>query len=224
MIMRVGWSAGLLLAATCLAGCEPASDEDSREAEQARPTAATQTSAGPSPDAISCDSPVSADDDAETLVRRFGEDARFETLYGPEGIEIPAVVLWPREPARRVNVHFADDERREIVSVNLGDESAWRIAGLSVGDPLSRAIEANGRGFALWGFSWDYGGYVSDLRGGRLAALPGGCRVLMRLARADGGEVPVALMGDGELSSDDPLLETAGVRIDELGITFPPEE
>jgi hypothetical protein len=97
------------------------------------------------------------------------------------------------------------------------------VSGLAIGDPLARATAANGKPFKLWGFSWDYGGYVSDLEGGRLVRLPGGCRVMMRVGPRDDVEVPVALIGEVQLSSDDPRLEKVGATIEELLLAFPSE-
>ena len=172
---------------------------------------------------MTCSEPVRANDTAASLQQRFGDNARVETLQGPEGIELPGVVLWPNEPKRRVEVVFADEARRSVSFAQLTGTADWRVARLAVGDPVGRVQEANGRPFELWGFSWDYGGYVSDFKGGKLEELPGGCGVMMRLGPGEDAEVPDELMGEVMLSSDDPRLEASGVRIDELALSFSPE-
>lgn len=98
--------------------------------------------------------------------------------------------------------------------------SNWRVADLAIGDPLARANEVNGKPFKLWGFGWDYGGTVSDLAGGRLAALPDGCRVMMAVGPREDIALPDGLVGDRELSSDDPRLEVVDVVIHELSLGF----
>lgn len=204
-----------LVLLTLLGACQPAQDE-------AQPTeAASKTRAEPAPATeLTCSGPIKPGDTAASLQQRYGDQARTETLYGPEGIEFPGLVLWPDDPARRLEVVFAEEGQRTVSSIGLGRESTWRVAGLAIGDPLANANAANGEPFKLWGFGWDYGGAVSDLAGGRLAALPGGCRVVMAVGPREDIEVPDGLLGDRELSSDDPRLEAADVVIHELSLAF----
>jgi hypothetical protein len=202
-----------------LAGaCQPA---DGEGGEPPAVTASATIEAAPAPATeISCSDPVRPSDTAASLQERYGDQARTETLYGPEGDEIPGLVLWPDDPARRIEVVFAEEGQRTVSSVGLSRTSAWRVAGLAIGDPLARATVANGKPFKFWGFSWDYGGNVSDLEGGKLAALPGGCRVFMTVGPREDAELPDALLGEVKLSSDDPRLEAAGVTIEELSLAF----
>jgi hypothetical protein len=201
-----------------LGACQPGQDDGD---EQPAAAAATAAADEPAPAReLTCSGPITASDTAVSLQRRFPDQARWETLPGPEGVEFPGLVLWPDDPARRIEVMFADEGQRTVSSIEVGRGSRWRAVGLAVGDPVARVNEANGKPFKLWGFSWDYGGYVSDLGGGRLAALPGGCRVIVRLGPREGAEVPDALVGDRELPSDDPRLEAAGVTIEELTLSF----
>jgi hypothetical protein len=206
---------GLLVLA---GGCQPAADQSDEQPAAAAPAKPEAAPAAASE--LTCSDPVRATDTLASLQQRFGDRARTETLYGAEGIEFPGLVLWPDDPGRRIEVAFIEDGQRTVSSVGLSSRSKWRVAGLAIGDPLARAEEANGKPFKLWGFSWDYGGYASDLGGGTLAALPGGCRVVLRLGSREGGEVPDALIGEVELSSDDPRLEAAGVAIEELSLAF----
>jgi hypothetical protein len=201
-----------------LGACQPTAPE--QEEQPAVAASATAETVPASATELSCTDPVRADDTLASLRERYGDQARLEMVAGPDG-DFSAVVLWPDDPARRIEVVAADERSPLPVSaVRLPRTSTRRLAGLAVGDPLARANEVNGKPFKLWGFSWDYGGYVSDLGGGKLAALPGGCRVVLRLSPREGTEVPDALMGEVELSSDDPRLEAAGVAIEELSLAF----
>jgi len=210
-------------AAVALIGCRPASEQPT----QAEPDAAeaTLTAAGTvdteRADELTCSYPVTADDTPASLKQRFGDAARVETIYGPEGIELPGVALWPDDPERRVEVVFSEEGERLLSFAGIsGEKSAWRLAGLALGDPLASAQRANGRPFELWGFSWDYGGYASDLRGGKLAALPGGCRAIVRFDLPESSDPPSEVLGEVRLASDDPLLAGAEARIVELALTF----
>jgi hypothetical protein len=201
-----------------LGACQPADGE--RGSETAAATSAAVSTKPAADTELTCSGPIEPGDTATSLQKRYGEQARLETLSGAEGIEFPGLVLWPDDPSRRIEVAFAEEGQRTVSSAGLAGTSAWRVAGLALGDPLVRATEANGKPFKLWGFSWDYGGYVSDLAGGKLAALPGGCRVIVRVGPREGADVPDALVGEVELSSDDPRLEAAGVTIEELTLAF----
>jgi hypothetical protein len=211
---HLGTHLGLLV---LLGACQPAETDSDQEPAAA---ALNRVAGEPTLSALTCADPIRPSDTAASLQQRFGNQARIETLHGPEGIEFPGLVLWPEDPARRLEVAFAEEEPRAVSSITPSPVSAWRVAGLAIGDPLARASEANGKPFKLWGFSWDYGGYVSDLQGGKLAALPGGCRVVLRVGPRGDAEVPDALVGEVELSSDDPRLEAVGVAIEELSLAF----
>lgn len=211
-------AAGIVL----LAACRPATEQSESvvdQPERAVADPALPSNAAPA-DAITCSYPVGAGDTLASLQSRYGQQAQAATLGGPEGSEFEGVVLWPDDPSRRLEVIFADDAMREVSSVHPGDGSRWRIAGLALGDPLARARDANGRRFTLWGFEWDYGGYVSDLDGGSLASQPGGCRVLLRFGPGGRGPLPEGVVGEVELSSDDPRLDAVDPRIEELSLGF----
>ena len=117
---------------------------------------------------------------------------------------------------------FSDEERRHVSFAEANGASAWRAAGLALGDSLAHAQQANGKPFELWGFSWDYGGYVSDLKGGKLEKLPGGCRAMVRFDLPEEAEVPTEILGEVQLRSDDALLAGANARIVELSLAFDP--
>jgi hypothetical protein len=199
-------------------GCQPP-HEQGDEQVSATSSAVAQTTASSSTE-LTCSDPVRPTDTAASLQQRYGDRASVETLYGPEGIQFPGLVLWPEDAARRLEVVFREEGTPTVSSVRLGEASTWRVAGLAIGDPLARANAANGKPFKLWGFGWDYGGTVSDLAGGRLATQPGGCRVVMALGPREDVALPEGLVGDLELSSDDPRLATVGVVIHDLSLAF----
>ncbi len=130
------------------------------------------------------------------------------------------MVLWPADPMRRLEVFFAEDGAETVTFVRLGEKSRWRVADLGLGDSLARVQALNGRPFTFWGFSWDYGGYVSDWAGGRLQRLPGGCTLSLRFEVADGRTLDDAFVGDTAVSSDDPGVHALAAHVDEIGLGF----
>lgn len=205
-----GFIAALVLATGC-AAMSPANGDG---------TADDSTAASPA--AITCTFPVRAGDSAATLIARFGKDAKIETLFGSEGIELPGVVLWEGDPERRVEVLFDDEARTSLLSAEVSAGSRWKVAGLGVGDKLARLRQFNGKPLRFFGFEWDYGGTVIDLGGGALEDLDG-CRAYFTLGYdAHGGPLPDALLGDTEVSSDDPEVNAEAISVNTMGVTFQP--
>lgn len=168
---------------------------------------------------LTCGKPVRFGMTAQQVLAEFGKDARRETLTGAEGIEYTAIVLWGADPARRLELPYdAETPNREINSVMLGDKAKWTVRGIGLGDPLAKVEAANGKPFSLWGFDWDYGGGVSDWKGGKLDAV-NRCAVSAQFAPgADALEAYAA--GDSEFASNDKRVARARARVDGLGVSY----
>lgn len=176
--------------------------------------------AAPGGGALTCASPVGRFDSAAKLKARFGAQAKVEEVHAAEGEMMQALVLFPKDPARRLEVIFFDDKMIHPSMVRLaGDRPSWSIAGLKLGDPMAKVEALNGKPFNLQGFDWDYGGYVTDLHKGRLNTLPGGCGVSIRFDPS-AKNVPNGISGDMELSSTMPKVRAARPVISELSLEF----
>ena len=173
--------------------------------------------------AATCTSPVTRSDTAATILRRFGANARRETLPGAEGETYRGVVLYPRDPQRRVEIAFSDDARPHVSSIRIGgDSSNWSFGSMALGDGVPQITSSNGRSFTFSGFEWDYGGYVTDLKGGALSRLPGGCRLGIRFSLpANVTTTPEALMGDVQVPSTHPALRRLRPVVTELSLNWP---
>jgi len=200
---------------------EPVASPSAESTEEAGEDVAQATPARPA-NAITCTWPAQAGDTAEDLDALFADDARVQMVAGGEGTQIPGVVLWPDDDARRIEVLFADEARTQITNVRVFDGSQWQVGGLSTGSTLAEANAVNGTPFELFGFEWDYGGAVTDFKGGALADLAG-CRALMSLGAKAETDLPMGVLGDVLLTSDDDRLPQDGIVIWELGLVFPEE-
>lgn len=141
-----------------------------------------------------------------------------QTLPGVEGESYVATVLFPNDPARRLEIVWRDSGKTAPASViATGAGSLWvGPQGLSVGDAIGDIERANGRPFQLWGFGWDYGGWVSDWQGGAFAAADG-CNVRARFqARSN----PGAASGDAAFMSNDAAVRSADPAVSEFGLMF----
>lgn len=201
--------AGIALIALVLAACEQSAQRNVEPNEAASAEALT----------ISCANFNNLTPDA--LVERFGaENVSTQTLPGSEGESYEATVVFANDPTRRLEIIW-NEGRTAPASVSV--ESAgtlWRTAeGLTIGTPIAAVESANVMPFKLWGFGWDYGGWVSDWNVGALSQsdVPG-CRLRIRFdARTDPG---VGASGDSEFTSNDPAIRATDPAVNELGVMY----
>ncbi|MDI4664797.1 hypothetical protein K9U40_10725 [Xanthobacter autotrophicus] len=167
-----------------------------------------------------CAGPFARDASEAALATRFGAgNVVFRTVPGPEGTRFKATVLFPRDAARRVEIVWKDEKRRQRPThVSVAAQSGWKTAdGLGIGSSLAAVEAANGAPFTMAGFGWDYGGTVTDWNGGRLARP--GCRLLLRLEPTPGTPAD-DVDGDRDFRSDAPAMRAAQPVIYEMMLVF----
>jgi hypothetical protein len=161
---------------------------------------------------VACSGPFAKDSSHLKLAIKYdSRNITFGEVDGPEGSKIPGSILFPNDPKRRLEVIWAKDAGRSETSViAINGKSQWSAPkGMKLGLPLAALEKANGRPFKLSGFDADGSTGVAGWEGGALGAIPGGCKIGMRLA-ADPKvpkEARAAVSGDKEILSND-----AGVR------------
>lgn len=147
-----------------------------------------------------------------------------QDLPGAEGETYRGLVLFPKAADRRIEVAFSNDKAMRASGLILRDTartSRWSVGGISIGSSLAEVQKANGKPFLVSGFEWDYGGFVTDWKGGALAGpMQGGCTVMIRFDRRSAA--PKSLLGDGvKVASDDPTLVRWSPVVTEIGVNFP---
>jgi hypothetical protein len=155
----------------------------------------------------------------EALSSAYGaENLSEQTLPGPEGETYTATVLYPNDTARRLELVWRDDTRAAPASVAVsGEGSLWRGPhNIAIGDDVARVETANGRAFTLWGFGWDYGGWVSNWDGGAFAPAQN-CSVSVRFQPSADA---TTAQGDSGFSSADAAVRAANPRVSQFGLTF----
>lgn len=182
---------------------------------------ASRTTAAPAPLHFDCKGPITPAMSATTILARYGKDARGETLHGAEGETPQAVVLYPDDPARRLEITFWDDAQTAVANITArGKAVAWiGPLGLHAGSSLAEVVAANGHNFSFNGFGWDYGGYLTNAWTGKL--LKQGCAIQVRLALPAGVRPPRSISGERELNSTLAEVKAVGPVIDELSIGWP---
>ena len=173
---------------------------------------------------ITCASPIARDDPETSLKLRFGKEAVVQDLADAEGETYKGLVLFPNAADRRIEVSFSEDNARRVSRLALRDTaktSRWSVNGITIGSSLLDVQKANGRPFLVNGFEWDYGGLVTDWKGGALGRpLQGGCTVAIGFDK--NAAAPKSLLGDGvTVDSDNAALLKWAPRVREIGVNFP---
>ena len=148
----------------------------------------------------------------------------FGDVDGPDGAKIKASILFPNDPKRRLEVVWNNDSSRSDMSViAINGKSQWVAPkGLRLGLSLPALEKANGRPFKVGGFGADGSASVAGWEGGALSALPGGCRVGIRLV-VDGKASPdarSAVTGDKEFLSNDATVLASKPSVGEILIGY----
>jgi len=140
------------------------------------------------------------------------------------GTKVPASVIFPKDPKRRLEVWWANPAARsDTYLIVINGKSDWTgPGGLHLGLNLAQLEKLNHKAFKVKGFDKDGSATVSDWDGGVLASLPGGCKSGVSL-RADPkvpAETVAALAADKEYSSDGPEMRAVKPTVSEILIGY----
>lgn len=170
-----------------------------------------------------CGEPFAQHATAGTLADIFGpENVVPQTIESLDGQKRNVTVIYPMDLSRRVEVTFANEEERTVltrVSVR-GDSSQWTgVGGINLGDGIETVERLNGGPFTLAGFGGETGGYVADWHGGKLKEVAAGCRTEVRFNTPDDVQDP-AIQGEGPHSSQEPAIRAAAPYVEEISIRW----
>lgn len=181
---------------------------------------------GPTP-ILSCTGPLAADSSHAKVVAAFGKDnVVYTQVDGAEGEKIGATVIFPKDPKRRIELFWADEGKRAGLSSARPDKDNRAAApnGVRPGMTVAEVEKLNGRPFTLSGFEWDYGGSVTDWKGGALAKpAAGGCIVSVRFTLPPNVDekASAAVAGDREFSSASKAIRAAGPIVEGFALGWP---
>lgn len=200
----------LLILASCT---EPQSTQDQTDASS---EAAPEARVSDQP--LTCTYPVKPDATAESLLAEYGERAATGMLSMPDNEVVDGVILFRDQPDERIEVIFRDKEMTKVALVRLGeDATAWRGPdGIGKGTILADVQKANDAVFQMSGFRFDWGGEVTDWRGGKLARLDGGCALKLRLQLPAGAKASA----DDEIESNDEQLNGLDPAVTDMAINW----
>lgn len=177
----------------------------------------------PSDLVLSCQNPVKKGDTAQSLKKRYKENAVVQEVEGAEGEKQKILVLYPQNTMKpyRVEVFFNDDAMNSLASVNINiEKSQWTYQGLKILDTIQTVEKQNGQPFTLYGFGWDYGGHVTSFNDGVFAKATGDCTPHFRFQLRPGKNTPKAILGEQKIKSSLPAIVQAQPYLSEISLDF----
>jgi hypothetical protein len=184
--------------------------------------------AGPTPavagHTVTCSGTFGKDSSHLKLAMTYDSRNITFTDVDANGTKVPASVLYPKDPKRRLEVWWANPAARsDTYLIVINGKSDWIApGGLHLGLNLAQLEKLNHKAFKLKGFDKDGNATVSDWDGGALASLAGGCKSGVSL-RADPkvpAETVTALAADKEYSSADPEMRAVKPAVSEILIGY----
>ncbi len=175
------------------------------------------------PGVLTCTGPFARSMSHASLVKAFGaNNIAVQSVGTGEGETDKASVIFPRDKARRIEVLWRDDKRRRNpAEIRLGVASAWQTAqGIRRGTPLAEVETLNGKPFKLYGFGFDYGGTVTDWKGGTLARQDGGCLLILRFMMRENADNAAIYGEERSFNSDDAGMRTAAPIVDAVSLQY----
>jgi hypothetical protein len=189
---------------------------------------ATTRHAGPAPAAtghtVACSGTFAKDSSHLKLAMTFDSKNIAFTDVDANGTKVPASVLFPKDPKRRLEVWWANPAARsDTYLIVINRKSDWSApGGLRLGLNLAQIEKLNHKAFKIKGFDKDGNATVSDWDGGALASLAGGCKsgVSLRADPKTPAEAITALDADKEYSSADAEMRAVKPAISEILIGY----
>ena len=173
---------------------------------------------------VACSGTFAKDSSHLKLAMTFDSKNITFTDVDANGTKVPASVLYPKDPKRRLEVWWANPAARsDTYLIVINGKSDWVApGGLRLGLNLAQLEKLNHKPFKVKGFNKDGNATVSDWDEGALASLQGGCKSGVSL-RAD-AKVPAdavaALAADKEYSSADPEMRAVKPAVSEILIGY----
>ncbi|HTE78213.1 MAG TPA: hypothetical protein VK653_15965 [Xanthobacteraceae bacterium] len=140
-----------------------------------------------------------------------------------DGSKVPASVLFPNDPKRRLEVWWSNPARDDTYLIVIDGQSTWTApGGLRLGQSLEQLEKLNHKPFKLKGFDKGHVATVSDWDGGALAKLAGGCKsgVSLRADVKTSADALTAVAADKEFSSSDQAMRAAKPKVNEILIGY----
>jgi hypothetical protein len=174
---------------------------------------------------VACAGAFSKDSSHLRLAMTYdSKNIAFADVDANNGTKVPASVVFPNDPKRRLEVWWANAAgRSETYLIVINGKSTWTgPGGMKLGLTLAQLEKLNHKPFKIKGFDKDGVAAVSDWDGGALATLPGGCKSGLSL-HADpkvSADALSELTADKEFSSSDDAIRAVKPVVTEILIGY----
>ena len=151
------------------------------------------------------------------LVQTFGaENIKKQAIYVGEGEEMPGYLIFPDTKDELQIAYDTTIAKDKPAFIRVEQEGThWKTStGISIGTTIEELVKINGHDFDFLGFEWDYGGFVTDWKNGKLNT-----DLRIRLGK-DGGNLPTELIGDRTLSSNNPKIKGQKIKVASLDFSL----
>lgn len=163
------------------------------------------------------------------LVKAYGaKNVTVEEVARAEGEVVKASVVFAKDPTRRLEVEWFDEEKRArpaVITV-FGEKNRWiGPFGITNGMTIQRIEQIAGKPFKINGFAFDVAG-KGHFEGTKLEKLAGGCSFDGHF-EIEGGQPPAHLkrfIGEVEIDSNDPDLLTLKPKLWIYTLSYPAAE
>jgi hypothetical protein len=152
-------------------------------------------------------------------------EEELQQLYGAENVRRDTIWLMEGDFDMGTKVFPDTENELEIIWTEQGTPSLIRFTkpgadweapnGLKAGISLQELESLNMRPFQFFGFGWDFGGAVTDWKGGRMPP-----SVMVTLTPGNTDLLSDNYLGEVSLTSDDPELKSFGITVGVLTVTF----
>jgi hypothetical protein len=186
-------------------------------AQQRAPTTGTHV--------VACSGTFAKDSSEDKLETAFdAKNVIFADVETNDGTKVPASVLFPNDPKRRLEVWWSNPANHsDIHLIVIGGQSTWIApGGMRLGQTLEQVEKLNHKPFKLKGYDKNRIATVTGWDGGALATLPGGCApgLSLRANPEASAKATNALPADKEYSSSDPAIRSAKPTVSEILIGY----
>ena len=152
---------------------------------------------------------VTLQSDYEGLVKTFGKDAVTDDSIcdGAECVDKVLVTYIHKGADNELIVYWADSayhQQINFVEIDQKNSPYHTTTGLGVNTNLKQLEAMNGAPIKFYGFEWDYGGEILSANGGKIDSL---LQLTLQYNAPDGAEMNIALAGESELLSNDPIVQ-----------------
>jgi hypothetical protein len=176
------------------------------------------------PDSIACSGPFAKDATHAKIVAAFGaKNVTLKTEDAPDGTT-NTTLIFGKDEKKRITVYWLDEEKKaRPQGIMVQAPSAWTgPLGIRAGMTIEEVEALNGAPFSIYGFEWDMGGYVVDLKG-KLTTIPGGCNLMLRFnpgVKLTPQKTFDAITGEKKIPSTNALLRSAKPTLAEWTIDY----